>query len=95
MLVARNASEQHAAVLDRETSLHFGVGLGAGIFGVGVTTAVLLSIGAEMAYVASKDGARRAVFGKVIPASSLANHAADAVATVAGVYVGRWLARRA
>ena len=93
MLVARNAAEQHAAFLDHETPLHAGVGVAAGVLGISVTAAVLASIGVEFAYLAAKNGPRSAAFEKVVPASSLANHAADVVATVAGVYVGRWLVR--
>lgn len=93
-LVARNASEQHAAVIDSQTVLHVGVGVSSGVFGVSVTTAVLASLAAEFAYLASKNGLRRAAFDKVVPASSLANHAADVIATVVGVYAGRWLVRR-
>lgn len=93
MLVASNPRQEHAALVDRQTGLHLGVGAVAGALGISVTAAVLMSIGVEMAYVASKDGAKRAVFGKVIPASSLGNHATDVVATVVGVYLGRWVVR--
>jgi len=94
VLVARNASEQHAAVVDRDTAMHAGVGVAAGALGISVTAAVLASLGVEFAYLATKRGARRAAFDKVEPASSIANHAADVVATVGGVYVGRWIVRR-
>ena len=94
VLVARNASEQHAAVVDRDTAMHAGVGVAAGALGISVTAAVLASLGVEFAYLATKRGARRAAFDKVEPASSIANHAADVIATVGGVYVGRWIVRR-
>ena len=95
MLIARNSTEEHAAVLDHETPVHASVGIISGVLGISVTTAILTSIGVEFAYLAAKNGPRRAAFDKVLPASSLANHAADVVSTVAGVYVGRWLARAA
>ena len=91
MLVARNRSEQHVALIDRDTAVHASVGVTAGLLGISVTAAVLASIGLEFAYLSSKNGVRRAAFDRVVPASSLANHATDVVATVAGVYVGRWL----
>jgi len=94
MLIARNAAEQHVAVIDRDTAVHGSVGVLAGLFGISVTTAVLASLGVEFACLAAKNGVRRAAFDRVVPASSLANHAADVMATVAGVYVGRWLVRR-
>ena len=90
MLIARNATEQHAAVIDRDTALHVGIGVTSGLFGISVTAAVLGSIGVEYARLAARRGAERAAFDKSVPASSLANHAADVVATVGGVYLGRW-----
>jgi hypothetical protein len=95
MLVAHNASEQHVAIIDRDTAVHASVGLTAGLLGISVTTAVLASLGVEFAYLSLKNGAAHAAFDRVVPATSLANHAADVVATVAGVYIGRWLVRRA
>lgn len=95
MLVARNASEQNVAVIDRDTAVHASVGITAGLLGISVTAAVLASLGVEFAYLSAKHGLRRAAFDRVVPATSLANHAADVVATVAGVYVGRWLVSRA
>ena len=94
MLIAQTAAEQHAAVLDRDTAMHAGVGVAAGALGISVTAAVLASLGVEFAYLATKRGARRAAFDKVEPASSIANHAADVLATVGGVYVGRWIIAR-
>lgn len=94
MLIARNRAEQHAALIDRETAMHTGIGFSAGLLGVNLTTAVLASIGVEFLHLAAKDGVRKAAFEKVVPASSLANHAADVMATVAGVYIGRWVVRR-
>lgn len=94
MLIARNQSEAHAAVIDRETAMHAGIGMSAGVLGISVTAAVLASIGLEFVHLAARDGVRRAAFKKVVPATSLANHAADVVATMAGVYIGRWVVRR-
>ncbi len=94
MLIARNAAEQHSAVFDRDTPMHASVGLIAGIVGVGLTSAVLASIGLEFVYLAATEGPRRAAFDRTVPASSLANHAADALAAVGGFYVGRWLVAR-
>jgi hypothetical protein len=94
MLVARNASEEHAAVFDRETPVHASVGVIGGLVGVSLTAAVLTSIGVEFVCLAAKDGVRHAAFGKTVPASSLANHAADLLATVGGFYLGRWLIQR-
>lgn len=93
-LVARNPAEQHAAIVDIDTAMHVGVGTAAGVLGVSVSTAVLASLGIEFAYLAARRGAKRAAFDKVVPASSLANHAADVLATVGGVYLGRWIVRR-
>lgn len=95
MLVARNKSEQHVAIIDRDTAVHGSIGVLSGLLGISLTTAILASLGVEFAYLSVKNGARRAAFDRVVPASSLANHAGDLVATVAGVYVGRWLVRRA
>lgn len=95
MLVARNSAEQHVAIIDRDTCVHASVGVAAGVIGISLTAAVLASIGLEFAYLSAKHGASRAAFDRVVPATSLANHAADVMATVAGVYVGRWLVRRA
>jgi hypothetical protein len=95
MLVATNAAQQHAAVFDQGTPVHASVGVIAGLLGVGLTSAVLASIGVEFLYLAAKNGARRAAFDRTMPASSLANHAADALAAVGGFYLGRWLAQRA
>ncbi len=92
LLIARNRSDQHVAVIDRETALHVAVGLTAGVCGTSVTAAVLATIGLEFMYLAHQQGARRAAFARVVPASSLANHAADVVATVAGYHVGQSLA---
>jgi len=94
MLVASNAAEQHVAVIDRDTAVHGSIGVVSGLLGIGLTSAVLASLGVEFAWLAAKNGARRAAFDRVVPASSLANHAADVIATVAGVYIGRWLVRR-
>lgn len=94
MLIARNAAEQHAALVDTDTALHAGVGVTAGLLGVSVSVAVLASLGVEFTYLAAKRGPRRAAFDKMVPASSLANHAADVLATVGGVCLGRWLAQR-
>ena len=94
MLIARNAAEEHAAIVDGETALHVGVGLTAGVLGISVTAAVLASLGAEFVYLAAKRGPHHAAFDKVVPASSIANHAADVIATVGGVYLGRWLVQR-
>lgn len=95
MLVAHNSAEQHVAIIDRDTAVHASVGVSAGLLGISVTAAVLASIGLEFAYLSAKHGPTRAAFDRVVPATSLANHAADIVATVAGVYIGRWLVRRA
>lgn len=95
VLVARNASEQNIAVIDRDTAVHGSVGVVAGLLGISVTAAVLASLGVEFVYLSSKHGVQRAAFDRVVPASSLANHAADVLATVTGVYIGRWLAQRA
>ena len=95
LLVARNAAEQNVAIIDRDTAVHASVGVAAGVLGISVTAAVLASIGVEFAYLSTKHGLRRAAFDRVVPASSLANHATDVVATVTGVYVGRWLIRLA
>lgn len=94
MLVARNAAEQHSAILDQDTPVHASVGVIAGIVGVGLTSAILASIGVEFVYLAAKNGPRRAAFDRTVPASSLANHAADALAAVGGFYLGRWLVER-
>jgi hypothetical protein len=94
MLIAHNAAEQHAALVDRDTAMHAGIGVMAGLLGISVTAAVLTSLGVEFAYLAAQRGARRAAFDKVEPASSIANHASDVIATVGGVYVGRWIVRR-
>lgn len=95
MLVARNSAEQHVAIIDRDTAVHASVGIAAGLLGISVTVAVLASIGVEFAYLSAKHGPSRAAFDRVVPATSLANYATDVMATVAGVYVGRWLVRRA
>jgi hypothetical protein len=95
MLVAHNAAEQHVAVIDRDTAVHGSIGVLSGLLGISLTAAVLASLGVEFAYLSTKNGARRAAFDRVVPATSLANHAADVVATVAGVYIGRWLVQRA
>lgn len=93
MLIARNSKQEHVAVIDRDTATHAAVGLAAGVFGTSVTTAVLASIGVEFLYLARRYGTARAAFDRVIPASSLANHTADVLATVAGFHVGRSLVR--
>ena len=94
-LVARNATEQNVAVFDRDTAVHGSVGVVAGLLGISVTAAVLGSLGVEFVYLSARHGVRRAAFERVVPASSLANHAADVLATVTGVYIGRWLVKRA
>lgn len=94
LIIAKNSRETHAAVLDEETAVHFGLGLSAAAIGVTPTAAVLADIAVEAAIRSVKEGPRRALFQKAIPASSLANHAADVLATVAGFYTGRFLLLR-
>ena len=95
MLVAHAADEQNVAIFDGSTVVHASVGVTAGLLGISTSSAVLASIGVEFAYLSLRDGPKRAAFDRVVPATSLANHAADVVATVAGVYLGRWLVHRA
>lgn len=89
----RNASRQRATLVGYGTAAHASIGVTAGLLGVSVTAALLTSIGIEFLYVAARLGPARAAFDETLPARSLAGQAAGVLATVSGVYAGRWLIR--
>lgn len=94
MLIATNPAEEHAALIDQQTPIHLGIGVTAGLLGVSTTGAVLAALAVEALALSVRRGPRYALFGKAVPASSLGNHAADVLATVGGVYLGRFLLAR-
>lgn len=89
-----SATKQRATIFDYGTAAHASIGVTAGLLGISVTAALLSSIGVEFLYVAARVGPSRAAFDKTLPARSLANQAVGVLATVSGVYVGRWLVQR-
>lgn len=89
------ASSRSSALIDYGTASHASIGVTAGLLGISVTAALLSSIGVEFLYLAARVGPSRAAFDQTLPPRSLANQAIGTLATVSGVYVGRWLIQRA
>jgi hypothetical protein len=92
-LIARTPRQQGVAVLDTESMLHFGVGLGAGIAGVDPKMALLAALMAEAILEVVKAQTTKALFDTGHGQSKI-NEIFDLLSLAFGAYLGKAIRER-